>query len=176
MSLYSYVTNLIDGVLFRADHINNMNDAVKTAFEKVETDFVSKGGGMTQDLDVHGNKIINLPAPSSDTEPMRKADMAEYSKVNHTHPGGGAIDYPTLRTMIETALNASATAITRDANGALQSVTETVFGLPRVTTITRDPATAAITSVSVAYNGVTRTQIITRDEFGNISAIAVTEV
>lgn len=58
--------------------INNINKN----FEDIETairDTVSRSGStpthMTEDLDMNGKRIINLPAPKTDTDPVRRQDV-----------------------------------------------------------------------------------------------------
>lgn len=58
--------------------INNINknfDDIETAIK----DTVSRSGNtpthMTEDLDMNGKRIINLPAPKTDTDPVRRQDI-----------------------------------------------------------------------------------------------------
>ena len=58
--------------------LNNINKNFDDIEEAIK-DTVSRSGStpthMTNDLDMNGKRIINLPAPSSDTDPVRRQDV-----------------------------------------------------------------------------------------------------
>jgi len=91
--------------------INNINKN----FEDLETaiqDTVSRSGNtpthMTHDLDMNGKRIINVPAPTVDTDLVRRKDVVE--------------DMAAVQTLVNTATNASAQAL--EAAQAVEEVLE----------------------------------------------------
>lgn len=91
--------------------INNINKN----FEDLEAaiqDTVSRSGNtpthMTHDLDMNGKRIINVPAPTVDTDLVRRKDVVE--------------DMNAVQTLVNTATNASSQAL--EAAQAVQEVLE----------------------------------------------------
>ena len=76
--------------------INENNDLVTTAIDNSLSRYGTSPNAMEADLDMNGNNLLNLPAPSTETEPVRVADMAEYiEQINGTStllPGAVAGD------------------------------------------------------------------------------------
>lgn len=58
--------------------INNNNTATETALEKTLSRDGTSPNEMEATLDMNSNRIINLPEPEDDTEPIRKIDLDEY--------------------------------------------------------------------------------------------------
>ena len=59
-------------------NLNKINDNFETIEDVINDEIIHTTGGnnvMSQDLDMNNNKILNLPAPSSPTEPLRKGDV-----------------------------------------------------------------------------------------------------
>lgn len=77
MSRYTktQVTQLSANEQAAIDNINKNFDDIQSAIQ----DTVSRGGNtpthMTHDLDMNGKRIINLPAPKTDTDPVRRQDV-----------------------------------------------------------------------------------------------------
>lgn len=55
--------------------INANNAAIEAALENTLSRDGTSPNGMTSDFDMNGRKILNLPAASSNTEPVRKAEF-----------------------------------------------------------------------------------------------------
>lgn len=65
--------------------INENNDLVTTAIDNSLSRYGTSPNAMEADLDMNGNNLLNLPAPSTDTEPVRVADMSAYiAQINGT--------------------------------------------------------------------------------------------
>ena len=63
----------------------NTSSALNTELGKIETSVNSKvdktGSTMSGDLDMNSNQILNLPAPVTDTEPLRKGDISSLQNI-----------------------------------------------------------------------------------------------
>lgn len=58
--------------------INNNNDAIEAAVEKTLSRDGTMPNQMTSELDMNSNRVLNLPQPVSDTEPLRLAELNEF--------------------------------------------------------------------------------------------------
>ena len=58
--------------------INTNNTSIETALENTLSRDGSSPNTMSADLDMNSNNILNLPAPASDTEPVRVIDIPDY--------------------------------------------------------------------------------------------------
>jgi hypothetical protein len=76
--------------------INNNNDAIETAFLNTLSRDGTTPNEMLADLDMNSNRILNLPAPVGDTEPVRKIDLETVSG------GSGAVVLDDLSDVILT--------------------------------------------------------------------------
>lgn len=56
--------------------INNNSDAIETAIENTLSRDGTSPNTMGSDLDMNSNRILNLSAPQTDTEPLRLGDLA----------------------------------------------------------------------------------------------------
>lgn len=59
--------------------INNNSDAIATAFENTLSRDGTSPNTMGADLDMNSNRILNLPGPISDQEPVRLGDLSSLS-------------------------------------------------------------------------------------------------
>lgn len=55
--------------------INNNNDAIEAAVEKTLSRDGTVPNQMTKELDMNSNRVLNLPQPLTDAEPVRLADL-----------------------------------------------------------------------------------------------------
>ena len=62
--------------------INNNNDAIEAAMEKTLSRDGTAPNTMGANLDMNSNRILNLPAPTAATEPMRLGDVATAMSIN----------------------------------------------------------------------------------------------
>lgn len=73
--------------------INANNAAITTAFVDVVSRSGTQPNQMSSVLDMNSNKLVNLPAPASATEPVRLTDLSTYSStgtvVFNALPQGG---------------------------------------------------------------------------------------
>jgi hypothetical protein len=70
--------------------INNNNASIEQAFENTLSRDGTAPNQMEAPLDMNSNRIINLPAPTSETEPIRLADVDGFGNITiNTIPPGG---------------------------------------------------------------------------------------
>lgn len=76
------------------------------------------GGAMSGDIDMATNKILNLPAPTADEEPARKADLATHAALEAAiHGLKGQVDFsvhPTTPQSIPTSTTTKLSVDTKD--------------------------------------------------------------
>jgi hypothetical protein len=63
--------------------INNNNDALETALENTLSRDGTAPNQMGSNLDMNNNHILNLPEPSSDTDPVRLIDLTNVSTITN---------------------------------------------------------------------------------------------
>lgn len=79
--------------------INGNNATLEAAFDNTLSRDGSTPNQMESDLDMNSNRIINLPAPVSDTEPVRKK---EYDTIVASMVDGSIPDYSITNTKLAT--------------------------------------------------------------------------
>ena len=70
-------------------NLNKINDNFETVEDIINDEMLHTTGGnntMSQELDMNSNRILNLPAPLGDTEPLRKCDIT-------TSTAGATVQY-----------------------------------------------------------------------------------
>lgn len=147
--------------------INNINknfDDIETAIK----DTVSRSGStpthMTEDLDMNGKRIINLPAPKTDTDPVRRQDV-----VN---------DIALVQSLVNATTNAAAQTLQAAAD-VQEIIQDANVGLVADDLALGDDSTIHITAnniddVNTVANNIEDISSVV-DNAANISAVADNE-
>jgi hypothetical protein len=129
--------------------INANNSAVETASDN----FLSRDGTspntMLADLDMNSNSILNLPAPSSATEPLRLQDLASFigGSLVVPQPGGSAGN-------VQYNAGGSPASFGAEAAFTYNSATDTLTVPNTVTSLTGSSGLPISTGVSGLGTGV----------------------
>lgn len=75
--------------------INSNSDLIETAMENTLSRDGTSPNQMGANLDMNNNKILNLPAPLTATEPLRLQDLITFNGGGTIGGGGGGVDDPT---------------------------------------------------------------------------------
>ncbi len=97
--------------------INNNNAAIETALENTLSRDGTSPNSMSATLDMNSNRIINLPEPSSDSEPLRLIDYQPGADAD------SAAASAAVAAASETAAASSATSAASSASSASTSAT-----------------------------------------------------
>lgn len=75
------LTSIVANETSAVGTINSNNTLIETALENTLSRDGTAPNPMGADLDMNSNQILNLPEPSSDTEPLRKVDINTFITV-----------------------------------------------------------------------------------------------
>jgi hypothetical protein len=92
--------------------INGNNATIQTAFDNTLSRDGTSPNQMGANLDMNSNRIINLPVPVNDTEPLRKGDLTDFEQFQNS------VDLSAALAQAQASANASATSATNSANSA----------------------------------------------------------
>lgn len=85
----------------------NTQDSINTELGKIETAVNSKvdktGSTMSGDIDMNSNQILNLPAPVTNTEPLRKGDISSIQNI--------VVGYTAIDTAVDFIASSSSPAL-----------------------------------------------------------------
>ena len=122
--------------------INNNNDAIETAMENTLSRDGTSPNTMGASLDMNSNRIYNLPAPVSATEPLRLEDLADFLNADISDflsflspeqfgaKGDGVTDDTAAFVALATALRGTGSGYVRCApNATYRVLTNTTSGL-----------------------------------------------
>lgn len=88
------VTNITGNPLSAATTINNNSAAIETALENTLSRDGTSPNQMLSHLDMNSNRVINLPGPTSELEPLRLKDLTDFNEM-------GTITVPSLASQAE---------------------------------------------------------------------------
>lgn len=119
--------------------------------EKIDT-LVSRDGDtpnhMTANLDMNSKRVINLPAPLTDNEPLRRGDVVEGSVIAYLADAEqAAIDAEAAKVAAQAAQAAAEAAVTVPASTTVSGIVELATNAETVTGI---DATRATTPAGIA--------------------------
>lgn len=130
--------------------INANNATIETAFENTLSRDGTIPNYMTAELDMNSNRIINLPAAISDTEPLRKGDL-DVDVINGlTAEVEAAIAEATLAT---NAALAAATVVSGDIAAISSAFSAINFNNYGAKPATKGSGTVTVTSGAVVGSG-----------------------
>lgn len=133
--------------------INNNNAAIETALENTLSRDGTAPNAMGADFDMNSHRILNLPAPVNDTEPVRLADV-------------GGLTGLALPTLAEVAGYADAAAASA---AAAASYVGAATSAPKWTTGRTITLTGNVTGVSAAWDGSANISFATTIAAGAVS-------
>jgi len=152
-----------------------INEALMPTFESLDG-MVSAGGTKVAEIETQRvaalAAIADLAAAIDAYEAAADTDIAGWKAATLT-----ALDTwkdGLAQTYLAAVSQPSDAAYTYDGAGNVSTVTETVAGLPRVTTLTYN-ADGTVHTVAVAYNSHTRTETYAYDGAGNMTGMTAVE-
>src|SRR5688500_1802733 len=119
--------------------INNNNATVEGAFDNTLSRDGSLPNSMAADLDMDSNRILNLPAAVSDTEPVRKAELDALEAITAS---AALIDAVASATSAAATASSGASTATTQASVALAAAASLEDALDELGTMSVQDASA----------------------------------
>lgn len=99
--------------------INNNNSAIAAALELTLSRDGATPNQMEADLDMNSNRVLNLPAPQTDSEPLRLIDVSRLSSLTGIIAPGSSTNNGLVRWVGTTAAQIASSGVTVDSSNNL---------------------------------------------------------
>lgn len=146
--------------------INNNSNTIQTAFDNTLSRDGTSPNQMASTLDMNSNRIINLPVPVNDTEPLRKGDLTDFEQFQNSVDLAAAL--AAASASASAAASSATTAGTQATNAATSATTATTQASNAATSASDAAASAALAATYASSQYVNVFSYINAGQIANI--------